>query len=121
LRHNPVRNKTPQASGDVPLAGRISNGIIPNEECKLMWYTYILRSKKDLKFYTGHTNNLQKRVSLHNSYKVKSTKGRGPFEIVYYEACHDQSDALARERYLKTGMGKRYLKNRIKNYLTNLQ
>lgn len=38
--------------------------------------------------------------------------------IMYYEACIDKDDARARETYLKSGMGKRYLKNRLKRFLS---
>ncbi|MFA5092758.1 MAG: GIY-YIG nuclease family protein [Candidatus Omnitrophota bacterium] len=83
-----------------------------------MVYTYVIRSKKDNKFYTGTTIDLRKRFSEHNEGKVVSTKNRGPFELIYYEACIDKDDAFTRERYLKTGMGKRYLKNRLKRFLS---
>lgn len=83
-----------------------------------MFYTYVLRSKKDGKWYTGSTNDLRKRFKEHNSNKVSSTNSRGPFELIYYEACRNQQDAFVREKYLKTGMGKRYLKNRLKRFLS---
>ena len=83
-----------------------------------MVYTYVIRSKKDNKFYTGTTIDLRKRFSEHNEGKVVSTKNRGPFKLIYYEACIDKNDAFTRERYLKTGMGKRYLKNRLKRFLS---
>ncbi|MFA5093396.1 MAG: GIY-YIG nuclease family protein [Candidatus Omnitrophota bacterium] len=83
-----------------------------------MVYTYVIRSKKDNKFYTGATTDLRKRFSEHNEGKVVSTKNRGPFKLIYYEACIDKNDAFTRERYLKTGMGKRYLKNRLKRFLS---
>jgi putative endonuclease len=82
-----------------------------------MHYIYILRSKKDGKLYTGCTNDLQKRLKEHNANKVVSTKNRGAFELIYYEACINQQDAYTREKYLKTGMGKRYLKNRLRRFL----
>ena len=82
-----------------------------------MHYTYILLSKKDNRFYTGYSNDLRKRLNEHNNGKVFSTKGRGPFRLVYYEACENEEDARAREKYLKSGMGKRYVKNRIKRFL----
>jgi putative endonuclease len=82
-----------------------------------MYYVYILLSKKDKKLYTGCTNDLRKRFNLHNSGKVVSTKNRGPFTLIYYEACLNRGDAFAREKYLKSGMGKRYLKNRLKRFL----
>jgi putative endonuclease len=84
-----------------------------------MFYTYVLKSEKDSRFYTGSTNDLQKRLSEHNSGRVTSTKGRGPFELIYYEASLNEQDARAREKYLKTGMGKRYIKNRLKRFLSN--
>lgn len=83
-----------------------------------MFYTYVLRSKKDGRSYTGTTANLRKRLSEHNEQKVLSTKDRGLFELIYFEACLDRHDAFSRERYLKTGMGKRYIRNRIKRFLS---
>ena len=83
-----------------------------------MIYTYILQSEKDGKWYTGATNNLRKRFRLHNDNKVVSTKNKGPFMLIYYEACISEEDALAREKYLKSGMGKRYVKQRLKLFLS---
>lgn len=83
-----------------------------------MYYTYILQSKKDRQFYTGYTNDLKERVKLHDMGKVESTKNRLPVKLVYYEACLNQQDATHREKYLKTAWGKRYVKARLKNYLS---
>jgi putative endonuclease len=83
-----------------------------------MFYTYVIQSEKDNKWYTGSTNDLRKRFKDHNSGKVVSTKNRGPFKLIYYEACINEQDARAREKYLKSGMGKRYLKNRLKRFLS---
>jgi putative endonuclease len=79
---------------------------------------YILQSQKDEKFYAGYTKNIQKRIEEHNSGKVRSTKERRPFKLIYWEGCVNQQDAIKREKYLKTAWGKRYLKGRLKNYLT---
>ena len=79
-----------------------------------MYYTYILLSKKDRNFYTGCTDNLRKRFEEHNNGRVKSTKHRIPIELIYYEACVCKEDAYRREKYLKTGKGKRYIRNRLK-------
>jgi putative endonuclease len=83
-----------------------------------MYYTYILRSKKDNKFYTGYTNNLKLRFELHQNGKVDATKNRRPLKLIYYEACLNQQDATHREKYLKTYHGKLFLRNRLKSYLT---
>jgi len=82
------------------------------------YYVYILQSEVDNCFYTGYTIDLNKRLSEHNSGKVKSTENRRPMKLVYWEGCLSQKDATSREKYLKTAWGKRYIKNRIKNYLT---
>ena len=78
-----------------------------------MFYVYVLKSLKDGKFYTGYTNNLERRFDEHNAGLSKATKHRGPFELVYYEASRNSKDALHRERYLKTTYGKRYLRTRM--------
>ncbi|MCR4279355.1 MAG: GIY-YIG nuclease family protein [Candidatus Zambryskibacteria bacterium] len=83
-----------------------------------MWYTYVLQSDKDRRLYTGISNDLRKRLEQHNSGKSTYTKNRGPFTLIYYEACLNQDDARSRELYLKSGMGKRYIKNRIKRFLS---
>ena len=83
-----------------------------------MFYIYMLRSKKDNKLYTGYTDDLRKRFNRHNKGDIVSTSFRKPFELIYYEACINQQDATAREKYLKTGMGKRYIKNRLKRFLS---
>jgi putative endonuclease len=83
-----------------------------------MHYTYVLQSRKDLKFYSGLTKDLKLRFKQHNSGKVESTKDRRPFDLVYYEACHNRDDAARREKYFKTYHGKIYLKRRLKSYLT---
>jgi putative endonuclease len=82
-----------------------------------MFYTYILLSLKNKGFYTGYTANLRKRLTEHQKGKVFSTKSRQPLKLVYYEACLNEDDARAREKYLKSGMGKRYIKNRVKRFL----
>jgi putative endonuclease len=81
------------------------------------FFTYVLKSKTDGKFYTGFTSDLDRRFNEHNSGKVYSTKKRIPFELVYYEFCLNINDALHREKYLKTTYGKRYIQNRIKHSL----
>jgi len=83
-----------------------------------MYYTYILKSKKDSKFYTGYTSNLKLRFEQHNKGLVYSTKDRVPLKLIYYEACLNQQDATHREKYLKTYFGKMFIKNRLKSYLT---
>ena len=82
------------------------------------YWVYVLRSLKDGKKYTGYTKNLPSRFEAHQNGEVKSTKHRRPLELIYFEGCLNQLDALKREKYLKTHYGKMYLGNRLKSYFT---
>jgi putative endonuclease len=81
-------------------------------------YVYVLRLLKDNQFYVGLTRDSHIRVQQHNNGLVTSTKKRVPFELVYWEGCLKESDAAQREKYLKSAWGKRYLKTRLRRYLT---
>ena len=64
-------------------------------------YTYILRCG-DGSFYTGWTNHLEERVAAHQSGRgAKYTRGRGPVELVYYEAFATKEEAMSREYRIK--------------------
>ncbi|MEK7550454.1 MAG: GIY-YIG nuclease family protein [Patescibacteria group bacterium] len=80
----------------------------------MFYYTYVLLSKKDSKLYIGWSNNLKNRFQKHNKGLVRATKDRLPLKLIYYEACLSQIGAIAREKQLKTGFGRKYLKNRLK-------
>lgn len=83
-----------------------------------MYYTYVLQSIKDMKFYTGFTKDLKLRFEQHNKGLVESTKDRRPLKLIYYEACLSQEDATKREKYLKSYHGKMFIRKRLKSYLT---
>lgn len=78
-----------------------------------MYYVYVLKSVKDGKIYVGHTNNLVERIKQHNQGLVTSTSKRKPFKLLYCEACNILADAILREKSLKTGFGRAYLKRRL--------
>ncbi len=84
------------------------------------YYVYILLSIKDNKFYTGYTKNLKVRFDEHNRGYVDSSKNRRPFKLIYYEACLNRKDAMDREKHLKTHNGKKFIRKRVKSYLTGL-
>ena len=79
------------------------------------YYTYVLKSLKDGYLYIGWTDNLKVRVETHNKGGVDATKYRLPMKLVYYEACLSQNNAIKREKTLKTGFGRKYLKARLKD------
>ena len=80
----------------------------------MYYYVYVLLSEKDNLFYTGYTSDLKVRLELHNEGKVTSTKNRRPLQLIYFEGCRNQQDATRREKYLKSGNGKIYLRNRLR-------
>jgi len=84
----------------------------------MMYYTYILQSTVDNKFYTGYTKDLKQRFEQHQKGRVSSTKSRRPLKLIYYEVCLNQQDATHREKYLKSFYGKMYIRKRLKCYLT---
>jgi putative endonuclease len=78
-----------------------------------VYYTYVLLSERDRKFYVGFTPDLRARIEKHKKGLVKSTKSRLPLTLVYYEACLNKQKAIEREKYFKTGFGRRFLKKRV--------
>ena len=81
-----------------------------------MFYVYILESKSDGKLCIGYTGDLRRRFAQHNAGNSKSTKSRSPFGLIYYEAYENKKDAQTKEKFLKTGWGRAYLKRNLKNY-----
>ncbi len=84
------------------------------------FYVYILYSYKDLKFYIGFTNNLKRRLTEHSKGEVNSTKDRTPLKLIHYEYFINRLDAVAREKFLKSGYGRKQFKEILKNALEPL-
>jgi len=78
-----------------------------------MFYVYVLQSRKDKRFYTGFSADLKTRFNDHNKGKIRITKNRRPFDLVYYEAFIDERAARKQELFYKTGQGRRILKKRL--------
>ena len=78
----------------------------------LLFYSYILKSLKDGKYYYGHTNNLEKRLGKHNKGQVTATKYRTPFVLHYFETFFTKREANQRELFYKTIEGYIYLKEK---------
>ncbi|OGK59770.1 excinuclease ABC subunit C [Candidatus Roizmanbacteria bacterium RIFCSPLOWO2_02_FULL_40_13] len=78
-----------------------------------MFYTYVLKSLKDKKLYVGWTLDLNKRIVEHDNGAVEATRNRLPVQLIYYEACTNKKKAISREKQLKSGFGRAYLKRRI--------
>lgn len=82
-----------------------------------MYYIYTLFSKKHHDLYKGYTDNLERRLKEHKKGLVEATKNKRPLKLVYYEAYQNKKDAVARERFFKTGWGRNYLRKILKHYL----
>lgn len=78
---------------------------------------YVLRSLKDGRLYVGMSANIDKRLLEHNSGRTKSTKGYRPWELLHHETYPDRATARKREKYLKSGYGKQWLKEKFKPVL----
>ena len=76
-----------------------------------MYTVYVLRSKSTGKHYTGQTENFQIRFNAHATGLARYTHGRGPWELVYSEEFQTRALAMAREKFLKSGQGREWLKN----------
>ncbi len=82
-----------------------------------MFYVYILQSTVDGSLYIGYTTDYRRRLKEHNSGKSKATRPFRPWKLIYYEAFLNKKDAKAREKYLKSGWGRRSINKMLKNYL----
>jgi putative endonuclease len=82
-----------------------------------VFYVYVLRSESDSGFYIGFSTNLRVRFRQHQAGESFATSYRGPWKLIYYEAYLNQEDALGREKYLKSGSGRRFLRTQLSHYL----
>ncbi len=82
------------------------------------YYVYIIQSLKDLSLYIGFTENLRARLQEHNSAKNISTRLKIPYDLIYFEGYKNKADALGREKFLKSGSGRRYINKQLKHYFS---
>lgn len=82
-----------------------------------MFYVYVLRSETDSGLYIGYSSDLRRRIVQHKRGAALATSYRGPWKLIYYEAYLNQADALGREKFLKSGSGRSFLKRQMKHYL----
>ena len=82
-----------------------------------MFYLYLLHSTKDDGFYIDFSTDLKRRLSERNRGGSFATKSRGPWKLIYYEAYSEREDAEGREKFLKSGAGRRFLRTQLRYYL----
>ena len=87
-----------------------------------MHYVYLLECQNDNSWYIGQTGNLDERVIRHNAgIGARTTSLKKNWKLIYYEAYLIKADAIGREKFLKSGSGRTYLKKQLRNYLTKAQ
>ncbi len=96
-----VRNA--EVAGSIPVPSTIH----------LMFTVYILQSQTTGRFYVGHTKNLEERIHRHNSGQTKLGRNRGPWKLVHSTAYLTRSEAMRRERQIKSWKSHRYLQKLI--------
>jgi putative endonuclease len=82
-------------------------------EITMSFFVYVLESNVDGRLYKGHTQDIEKRLNEHNAGKTKSTKGYLPWNLVYFEEFDTRENAVFREKYFKSGIGREFLKNKL--------
>ncbi len=76
---------------------------------KMKYYVYVIKNENN-QLYKGWTTNLEKRIYYHNQGLSNYTKNRGPWKLVYYEMYNNKNEAIKREKFLKSGKGREFLK-----------
>ena len=91
-----------QPKADQPLAGAVT--------VKNMFYVYVLKSLKNGKRYVGCTGKKpEQRLAEHNSGTDDYTRSNKPFELVHAEIFENKTESLKREKFLKSGQGRKFL------------
>jgi putative endonuclease len=82
----------------------------------MKYYVYIIKSDEGF-HYTGFTGDLEKRLIEHNEKKLSFWTKRGTnWKLIYKEEFKDKTEALNREKWFKTGVGRNFLKNNVDDY-----
>ena len=78
------------------------------------YYVYVLKNSITGKYYKGQTQNLENRIKEHQSSHTKTTSNNSKFwELVYFEIKESREEALKREKYFKSAVGRKFLKEKI--------
>jgi putative endonuclease len=111
------------SSGSNPDLSTAFNAVIGALNAPLelhIYYVYVLYSNKDKHLYIGSTPDLRVRMLKHKTGRIRSTKNRRPLDLIYYEAYLLRVDVLRREKYLKSGGGRKELAKQLDSYFTKI-
>ena len=83
-----------------------------------MYFVYVLENTLDKSWYIGYTTDIDRRTHEHqHGQGSRTTRIKTGWELIYYEAYRNQRDAIGREKFLKGGSGRKFLKKQFRNYL----
>ena len=74
-----------------------------------MYYVYVLQSERTGRWYTGSAADVAERLERHNGGRSKATKSGRPWRLIHTESFDTRAEAVRRESYLKTGVGREEL------------
>jgi putative endonuclease len=95
---------------------------MPSSELSVVFcYVYLLHSAKNGSSYIGLTHDPRKRFTEHNKGLSRAIKPYSPWELVYYEAHRNETDARRREKYLKTTAGGQAIRRMLREQLATLR
>ena len=99
-----------------PACGQTGSNLVPGtfEILIAMYFVYVLNSLHRSYIYVGLSSNLKRRIDDHNKGFNKTTKPYAPFELIHLEEYGTRPEARKREVYLKSGVGKEYLKTLLR-------
>jgi putative endonuclease len=83
-----------------------------------VFYVYVLQSLADHGLYIGFSGDLRRRLKEHEAGESFATSFRRPWKLIYYESYLDEQDALGREKFLKSGGGRRHLDKQLFRYFS---
>jgi putative endonuclease len=83
-----------------------------------MYWTYLLENQTDKSWYIGYSSNLRQRLEAHQAgVGGQTTSRKQNWKLIYCEGYLSAQDAKGRERFLKSGAGRRFIKKQLANYL----
>lgn len=86
----------------------------------MVYYAYVLENQNDGSLYIGFTDNLKRRLFEHQNGKgARTTRLKKEWKLIYFEGYLNKMDAVGREKFLKSGSGRKYIKKQLVNYLKN--
>ena len=79
----------------------------------MYYFVYILKNLEKDKYYIGQTENIEDRLKRHNTDRSSFTKNKGQWILVYKESYNTRSEAIKREKYIKSQKSRKFIESLI--------